>query len=118
MWPIRFVCLYPRDAPIRCFEDEYLREVELYPSCHYMVCCRLDGRALPILGLAIVHNGVAEGLHSAHRPPKGFRDDRFPLQPRRRKVGVDDDCIIGQETHHRLQILGLKSGKCAHDQIM
>src|SRR6266478_2001575 len=27
MWPVRFVCLHSRDAPVRRFEDEYLREV-------------------------------------------------------------------------------------------
>src|SRR3989442_1026028 len=51
MWPVRFVGLHPRDAPIRRFKDEYLREVELHPLFHNMVCCRLYCRALPVLGL-------------------------------------------------------------------
>ena len=35
-----------------------------------------------------------------------------------RKVGVNDNCVIGKETHHRLQILRLKRGERAYDQIM
>ncbi len=83
-----------------------------------MVRCRLYCRALPVLGLEIVHDCVAKGPHSGNRPPEAFRDGRFPLHLRRRKVGVDDDCVIGKDTHHRVQILGLNSGKCACDEIM
>jgi len=46
------------------------------------------------------------------------RANRFPLHLRRRKVGVDDNCIIGKETHHRLQILGLNRGEDTYDEIM
>jgi len=118
MWPVRFVGLHPRDAPVRRFEDEYLREVELHPLFHDMVSCRLYCRALPVLGLEIVHDGVAEGPHSGNRLPEAFRDDRFPLHARRRKVGVDDDGVIGKETHHRIQIPGLNSSKGVCDEIM
>jgi hypothetical protein len=83
MWPVRFVCLQPRDVPVCHFKDEDLGEVSLHSLFHDMVCCRLYCRALPVLGLAIVHDGVAEGPHSGNRPPEAFRDGRFtPRFPR------------------------------------
>src|SRR5258708_21323050 len=118
MWPVRFVCLQPADVPVCHFKDEDLGEVALHSLFEDMVCGRLDCRTVPVLGLAIVHDGVAQGPHATHRPPKGFRDDRFPLHLRLRKVGVDDHGIIGKETHHRFQILGLNSSKCVCDEIM
>src|SRR5260221_12484306 len=75
MWPVRFVCLHPRDAPVVLFEDEYLREVELHPLFNDMVCCRLYCRALPVLGLELVHDVGAKGPHATHNPPKGYGDD-------------------------------------------
>ena len=118
MWPVRFVCLHPCDAPVRRFEDEYLREVELHPLFHDMVRRRLYSRALPVLGLEIVHDCVAEGPHSGNCPPEAFGDGRFPLHLRRWKMGVDDDCVIGKGTHHRVKIPGFNSGKRTCDEIM
>ena len=104
--------------PVCHFKDEGLGEVPLHSLYQDMVCGRLDCRTLPVLGLAIVHDDVAEGPHATHRPPKAFPDGGFPLHPRRRKVGVDDHCIIGKQTHHRLQILGLNRGEGAYHEIM
>jgi hypothetical protein len=83
-----------------------------------MMCVSLDCRTLPVLGLEIVHNGVAEGVHAAHRFPKALPDRRLPLHLRRRKVGVDNDCVLGKRVHQRLQILGLKSDKGVYYEIM
>ncbi len=81
MWSIRFVCLQPRDMLIGHFKDEDLRKVSLHFLFEDMVCGRLDCRTLPILGPEIVHDGVAEGAHAAHRLPKALPDRSFPLYP-------------------------------------
>src|SRR6266436_10024410 len=50
-----------------------------------------------------------------------FREPFFEAHQKQsaaRKVGVDDNCIIGKETHHHLQILGLNRGEGAYDEIM
>src|SRR5581483_2382583 len=83
-----------------------------------MVRCRLYCCTLAVLRLAIVHDGVAEGAHATDRSLKALPDGRFPLHPWRRKMGVDDNCIIGKNAHHRLQVPGRKSGKGAYHEIM
>src|SRR5205814_7579398 len=60
------------------FKDEDLREVSLHSLFEDMVCCRLYCRTLLVLGLEIVHDGVAEGPHAAHRPRKPSLMAAFP----------------------------------------
>ena len=74
--------------------------------------------AYPAFDLSFLYYARNQVDKADHRPPEGLRDDRFPLHLRRRKVGVDDDCIIGKETHHRVQVLGLNSGEGAYDEII
>src|SRR5260221_14461305 len=96
MWSIRFVCLQPRDMLIGHFKDEDLREVSLHSLFEDMVGGRLDCRILPILGLKIVHDGVTEGAHTAHRLPKALPDRHFSLHQQARKVEIDNNCVLGK----------------------
>src|SRR5579884_3598684 len=118
MWAVGLIGLQSGDVPICYFKDEDLGEVSLHSLFEDMVCCGLYCRASSVFGLAIVLDGVAEGSHATHRLPKGFRDNRSPLHLRCRKMRIDDNSIVGKQTHHRLQIFSLNRSKVTYDESM